>query len=253
MLINERGSQTLWWDSFASSHIHPPKWRMSLISSDSSRSTWMKRECDTEGMLAACHWMSEVRPCIRGSSTAISCCHVSTLYLTISDFFTPSWGRCWNRVHLSSLHTQLELTRAFIFAGGRWVSPTQTFRPLRRLLSYSVSLPISLPLFACAHSNQARFLFLCFSFPPFFFHFLPFLSSPFLFSTLRPLSGTRQIVLSEEANRSGGQQILCVSRGASMCVLACVCVWHSTGYGTGESSAFLSQLVTQKPQVRSGR
>lgn len=160
----------------------------------------------------------------QGSSTAVSCCHVSTLYLTISDFFTPPWGRCWNRVHLSSLHTQLELTCAFIFARGWWVSPTQTFRPLRRLLSSSVSLPISLPLFACAHSNHARFLFLCFSFPPFFFHFLSFLSSLFLFSTLRPLSGTRQIVLSEEANRSGGQQILCVSRRASMCVLACVCV-----------------------------
>lgn len=175
----------------------------------------------------------------QGSSTAVSCCHVSTLYLTISDFFTPPWGRCWNRVHLSSLHTQLELTCAFIFARGWWVSPTQTFRPLRRLLSSSASLPISLPLFACAHSNHARFLFICFSCPPFVFHFLSFLSSLFLFSTLRPLSGTRQIVLSEEANRSGGQQILCVSRGASMCVLACVCVC-GTVLDMGQESHLLS-------------
>lgn len=132
------------------------------------------------------------------------------------------------------------------------MSPTQTFRPLRRLLSSSVSLPISLPLFACAHSNHAHFLFLCFSFPPFFFHFLSFLSSPFsLFYTAPTLWHETDSAVGRSQQIRWSANLVCFPWSINVC--ACMCVWHSTGYGTGESSAFLSQLVTQKPQVRSGR
>lgn len=176
----------------------------------------------------------------QGSSTAVSCCHVSTLYLTILDFFTPPWGWCCNRVHLSSLHTQLELTRAFIFAGGWWVSPTQTFRPLRRLLSSSVSLPISLPLFACAHSNHARFLFLCFSFPPFFFHFLSFLSSPFsLFYTAPTLWHETDSAVGGSQQIRWSANLVCFPRSINVCACMCVCVC-GTVLDMGQESHLLS-------------
>lgn len=79
-------------------------------------------------------------------STILSSCFCAHLQQFL--IFTP-WGHCWNCIHLSSLHSQLELTLAFIFAVGQWVSLTETFRPLRWLLfsSVSFSLCFSLHLF----------------------------------------------------------------------------------------------------------
>lgn len=161
------------------------------------------------------------RRCVRDASArlrwgwAAGQSHCSTIqsscfytHIQLFQIFTP-WGQCWNCVHLSSLHTQLELTLAFIFAAGQWVSLTETFRPLRWLLSSSVSLSLSLPLFVCACPHWLCFLFICllisiFSFSSFIPFIIPFtLQSPILslcsfslpLSLPLPLSGPRQIVL----------------------------------------------------------
>lgn len=73
--------------------------------------------------------------------------------------FNP-WGQCWNCVHLSSLHTQQELTLAFISTVGRWVGLTETLRPLRWLLSSSVALSFPLPLSDSVQSNQFPLIYL---------------------------------------------------------------------------------------------
>lgn len=165
------------------------------------------------------------------------------------------WDQCRNFDHLSSVRTRLELTLALVFAAGQWVSLTETLRPFRWLLPSSVALSLSLSFSLTVSLSAAAltpFLFyplshLLFSsrpsFPPLFLFFSHPLLPPFLHSPSLPLSPS-----AKKGNRDGGQQIFCLSRSALLYVSAC-----RAGHGTAESSAFLSQLVTRKPWVRSGR
>lgn len=119
----------------------------------------------------------------RGDVCVPYCLHPRS---TVSDFYPR--GQCWNCIHLSSLYTQLELTLAFIFAAGQWVSLTETFSPLRWLLSWSVTFSLSLPLFFfCAHPHPVCFLFLCILISiSSFSSFVPF-TIPFFFSSILSL------------------------------------------------------------------
>lgn len=91
--------------------------------------------CSQWGMCAASHfclrwvWPAGQSSC---SPMLLVCFHA---HVQLFQIFTP-WGQCWNCVHLLSLHTRQELTLAFICAAGQWASLTETFRPLRWLLSF---------------------------------------------------------------------------------------------------------------------
>lgn len=171
-----------------------------------------------------------------------NCIIVFFFTLTFNYFwiFTP-WDQCWNCVHLSSLHTQLELPLASFFAAGLWVSLTETLRPVRWLLSFS-SLRLSLCLFFPV-SSLIRFplplLYFILCFFPSLISFSSSSSLPLPLALLLSLillhssslffslADRRQIVLSKERNKVGGQQILCLSHGALLrvCVWVRACVW----------------------------
>lgn len=168
-------------------------------------------------------------------STILTSCFYT--YIQLFRIFTP-WGQCWNCVHLSSLHTQLELTFAFIFAAGKWVSLTETSRPFRWLLSYSVSLSHSLLLFVCAHPTRFGSPFVCLlisisSFSPvvLFFPHHPF-RPPFFHPPPLCLSHSSTPSLWPETDSAVGRRqqtrwsanLLSFPLSIAVCVCMCVCV-----------------------------
>lgn len=151
------------------------------------------------------------------------------------------------------------LTLASFFAAGLRVSPTETLRPVRWLLPFfRLFIFLSASRFSPNHASSLPlvcFFFLIISslffsrlFPP--SHFSLSLSLAFIY--FLSLAGDRshcqrratKTVVSKSCVFPAAQRLL--SRCA--CAFVCVCVWEGeiAGHRTAESSAFLSQLVTQK-------
>ncbi len=124
-------------------------------------------------------------------------------------------------------------------------------------------ISLSMPLFVCLHFHRV--------FPPFSLSFnlhLCFLFSPsllpasLLFSLSSSILSFFPLFLSHFYNSpSLWPETQCCQKKATelvvskssvipteyCCMCVYMCVWHSAGHRTGDSSAFLSQLVTQKP------
>lgn len=183
-------------------------------------------------------------------------------YVQLLQIFTP-WDQCWNCVHLSSLHTQLELTLASFFAAGLWVSPTETLRPVRWLLSFSFSSSFSLPLFPCVLSNRVSSLSnspLFYSSLLFFFSYFLFIPPPpaLLLSPVLSHSSTFFHWLQTDSTVKGKQQSWWSANFMSfpwrLAACARLCV-RGTLLDTGQQSHLLSchSLWPKKPWVRSSR
>lgn len=203
------------------------------------------------GMCAASHfclrwvWPAGQSSC---SPMLLVCFHA---HVQLFQIFTP-WGQCWNCVHLSSLHTRQELTLAFICAAGQWASLTETFRPLRWLLSF-LSLYHSLRLlFLCQLQPDLPFspyfnLHFCLGSPSFFSSFV--CPSPLLLHTA--LWFETDCTVRRRQQSWWSANLLSFLQSTSVCVH--VHMTDSVESKTRQSSAFRSQRVTQKPQERSSQ